>query len=189
MQNDEKNNQWGKNSPRQNPYQDPYPPNNPQGGFEPESPPSRHRFLYVMSIVVIVQGALGIIALLLLLGGIGILGQVVGGLARSEGFFRGNDHLPAFAALRGLGEALLFIFGILAAAGAALTLTAGILGIKAASDRSRANTCFILGIIMSVISLLGCFGAITFGNVIGVAIQLAYTYAAYMVREGKPSPF
>lgn len=132
-------------------------------------------YLKVSGIIYIVLAAIIIISGLIVLAG--------GGLLAAAG---GSAGLGDAGAVIGVAGG---IIGVVAIIAGAIELVFGILGVKNCDKPEKAQTCFVLGIILVVfaaISLLGSFSG-GLGKIVPQLISLAiagcYTYGAFLNKK------
>ncbi len=131
----------------------------------PNVAPKGKMMLKVVGILYIIFAAISIIT-----GLIAILG---GGIAAT--------------ASAGVGG-LVILGGIVIIVGSILGLVAGILGVKNCDKPEKAQTCFVLGIVLIVFAALDLIGAIS-GNssiwsaLVGLVLPILYTVGAYQNKQ------
>ena len=132
--------------------------------------------LKVGGIIYIVFSGFSILAGVLSLIGGGLF--LAGGLGAGEGVSAGVGGVA-------------MILGVVLIASSALGLITGILGVKYCERPDKAQTCFVLGIILLVFSVLSLLGNLVSGNsivsnLIGLALPALYTYGAYLNKQAAP---
>ena len=135
--------------------------------------PKGKTMLKVVGILYIVFAAISIIGGLLLMLGGGIF--AAGGVAAGE-------MLGA-----GMGGIVL-IGGIILILSSILGLVTGILGVKYCARPEKAQTCFVLGIILIVFAAFNLLSAISgdssvFSALVGLVLPVLYTLGAYWNKQ------
>ena len=151
--------------------------------------------LKVVSIILIVFGALGIVAGIsgLVGGGVvagsGIADQATGTtLSINNGELSGSD-----ADVAALGITALVLVGVIALISGALDLIIGIVGLKASKENAKHTAAFVLGIIGVVFAVISLIATISAGGdmttslasgVVGLILPVLYLVGVNQTRKG-----
>jgi len=126
----------------------------------------RNTFLFVMGLLLIIFGGIGIVFGLIALLGVGLLSAA------------------------GLNIALLWLSAILYLVGAVVSFIAGILGVANAAKPEKVQICIVFGVLAVVASLLGTILNVVGGNsfdlvsmLLGAAPPVLYLIAAFMGKK------
>ena len=129
--------------------------------------------LKVVGIIYIVFSGFSILA--------GLLSLIGGGLFLAGGVGAGTGVSA------GMGGVAMFL-GVVLIAASALGLVTGILGVKYCNRADKAQTCFILGIVLLVFSVLNLLSSLVSGDgfgssLVGLVLPGLYTYGAYLNKQ------
>lgn len=143
--------------------------------YEQKIEPKKNMFLYVSSILMIIVAVLGSIVALTTIFSLGASYEIISA----------EINIDPIAGRVAAG----IVIGVLMIAIVAnlVQIYVGYLGIKTAKDNDpkRAKKCFIIGIILLIISLLGFLAdkASDISSILGLLVLAAYIYGAKKVKD------
>lgn len=124
--------------------------------------------LKVTGIILIVFGAIAALGAILIL--------VAGGL------LAGNPGLEQYASILAGGFAA--AAGVVMLISAAANIAVGAIGVKHCNNLEKAQTCFILGIVITALQLVGLFiNGFDFSGLLGLALPVLYLLGAIKNRQ------